>query len=79
MNQVWSYALAAVGILGIYLAGRRSLWGWAVGVAAQVLWIAFAVATSQYGFIISALAYGAVYGRNWRCWARERRAEQAAS
>jgi hypothetical protein len=65
---LWSYALAVVGILGIYLAGRKNLWGWAVGVFAQVLWIVFAVVTQQYGFIVSALAYGFVYGKNFLSW-----------
>jgi hypothetical protein len=69
---IWSIALAAVGILGIYLAGRKNLWGWAIGTGAQVLWIVFALVTQQYGFILSALAYGAVYGRNWYRWAAER-------
>lgn len=71
--MLWSYALAAVGILGIWLAGRRNLWGWAVGCGAQVLWIVYALVTDQYGFIVSALAYGAVYGRNWLRWYVENR------
>lgn len=74
---MWSYALAAVGILGIWLAGRRNLWGWAVGVAAQALWIVYGIATHQYGFIISALAYAAVYGRNWWKWSLEQRDAEA--
>lgn len=73
--MVWSYALAAVGILGIWLAGRKSLWGWAVGFGAQALWIIYALVTAQYGFIVSALAYAAIYGRNWVKWRREARAE----
>lgn len=68
---VWSYSLAAVGIAGIILAGRRNAWGWAIGLGAQVLWIIYAVVTSQYGFIVSALAYAIVYYRNWSTWIRE--------
>lgn len=68
---VWSFALAAVGILGIYLAGRKSVWGWAIGLGAQVLWIIFALVTAQYGFILTALAYGWVYGLNWWRWSRK--------
>jgi nicotinamide riboside transporter PnuC len=61
-----------IGIVGIWLAGRRNLWGWAIGLAAQVLWIVFALVTAQYGFIFSALAYGFVYARNWLRWRRDR-------
>ena len=70
---IWSVTLAAIGILGIYLAGNKSRWGWAVGVGAQLLWIVFAIVTAQYGFILSALAYGWVYGRNYLRWRREAR------
>lgn len=73
MNQWWSWILTAVGVLGIWLAGRKLTAGWAVGFGAQALWIAYAVATRQWGFIVSALAYGTVYGRNWLRWRRESR------
>ena len=79
MSPLWSYALAAVGILGIYLAGRRSWVGWAVGVGAQALWIIYALATSQPGFIVSAVAYAAVYGRNWWRWTHELTPPEATS
>lgn len=64
--QLWSWLLAAIGIAGIALAGRpRLAWlGWTVGLSAQALWIAYAVATGQYGFIASALGYATVYGIN---------------
>ena len=64
----WSILLTAVGVLGLWVAGRRSAWGWAIGIAAQALWIAYAVATRQWGFIASALAYGWVYSRNFWSW-----------
>ena len=40
----------------------------AVGVAVQLLWIAYAVTTAQWGFIGSALAYGAVNTLGWAAW-----------
>ena len=74
-NLIWSIALAAIGILGIYMAGNKSKFGWAVSFSAQALWFIFAIVTAQYGFILSALAYGWVYGRNYLRW----RAEQTAT
>lgn len=66
--MIWSFVLAAIGIFGLYIAGKQIWWGWAVGLGVQVLWIAFALTTGQYGFILSALAYGWVYGKNALAW-----------
>ena len=74
-NLIWSVSLAGVGILGIYLAGSKNIWGWAVSFAAQAAWIVFAIVTTQYGFILSALAYGWVYGRNYLRWRKETAAD----
>jgi hypothetical protein len=70
-NLLWSISLAAIGILGIYLAGNKSPLGWAVSFSAQAMWIVFAIVTAQYGFILSALAYGWVYGRNYLRWRKD--------
>lgn len=70
MNPGWSFLLAAVGLLGVWLAGRKSWTGWAVGIVSQVLWITYGLTTGQYGFFLSAFAYGAMYARNWWLWTR---------
>ena len=68
IHQFWSWALAGVGILGIYLAGRHKASGWLVGASAQVLWFAYAIVTRQWGFIFTAIAYAAIYLKNWWDW-----------
>lgn len=73
MNLIWSVALAVIGIFGIWLAGRKSKWGWAIGFFAQVLWFIFALVTKQYGFILSAVAYGWVYANNYLKWKKEQK------
>ena len=55
-----------------YLAGQKVWWSWFVGLGAQFLWLGYALATQQYGFVVSAVAYGWVYGRNGLAWASER-------
>ena len=69
--MIWSFVLAAVGVLGLYVAGRRLWWGWAIGLGAQSLWVVYAIATRQWGFIASAIAYGCVYTRNAVAWRRQ--------
>lgn len=64
--QAWSWLLAAVGIAAMWLAGRpsRAWLGWTVGITAQALWAAYAVATHQYGFLLSCTGYAVVYFLN---------------
>lgn len=66
----WSLLLTAVGVFGLYMAGRKVWWAWLIGLGAQVLWLSYAVSTQQYGFIVSAVAYGWVYGKNALAWRR---------
>jgi hypothetical protein len=47
----WSYLLAVIGVAGIYFVGRKTIWGWFVLLFNEVLWIAYATITQQYGFI----------------------------
>jgi hypothetical protein len=75
----WSFLLSAIGIVGILLAGSKRKVGWVVGFFVQPLWIIFAVTTEQYGFILNAVIYAAVYGRNWILWRRDERIERAAA
>lgn len=69
--MIWSFVLSAIGILGIFLAGKKNKLGWAIGLGAQVLWIVFAITTAQYGFIFAALAYGSIYLKNWLSWRKD--------
>lgn len=69
--ELWSWVLMAVGVTGLYFAGRKKAFGWGIGIAAQVLWLAFALTTQQYGFVVSSLVYGWVYVKNFVAWRRE--------
>lgn len=76
--EFWgSIVLAVVGLIGMEVAGRRSHWGWFIGMCAQVLWIIFATVTGQYGFYLSAAGYGLMYGKNWWKWRVEKRKKDA--
>jgi hypothetical protein len=64
----WSWILTAVGVTGLYFAGKNNKIGWAIGIGAQGLWISYALVTEQYGFLVSAFAYGFIYVKNFRAW-----------
>lgn len=76
MNPYWSYILTSVGLLGLWMAGRKYSGGWAVGIGAQALWAAYAIATGQWGFLVSAGLYGFVYTRNFVAWRRDELARE---
>jgi hypothetical protein len=69
--MMWSYVLAAIGVTGIFFVGRKTVWGWLVLLLNEFLWIAYALITDQYGFILSAIAYGIVYVKSYMLWRKE--------
>lgn len=71
ISQWWSWGLAAVGLLGLYLAGKKNKAGWLIGAGAQFLWIGYALVSEQYGFIATAIVYGFMYSKNYISWHRE--------
>lgn len=64
----WSWMLMAVGVTAMWLAGRRYWWAWLVGIFNELLWVGYAVATHQLGFIPFAIAYTWVYAKNAAEW-----------
>ena len=68
---MWSYVLAVIGVTGIFFVGRKTIWGWLVLLVNECIWIAYAIATKQYGFIFMATAYSAVYIRSYIHWKRD--------
>ena len=68
---MWSWVLAFIGVSGIFLVGRKTIWGWLVLLTNEFLWIVYALTTKQYGFIFAAVAYGVVYVKSFIHWKRD--------
>ena len=66
--EYWSWVLAAIGLCGIYFVGKKRIWGWLVLLFNETIWIAYALITEHYGFIVSYVAYAAVYIRSYLHW-----------
>jgi hypothetical protein len=47
----WPWLLTGLQVLALWSAGTRRWWGWLLGAAVQLPWIAYAVDTGQPGFI----------------------------
>lgn len=57
---VWPWLLTALQVLSLWSAGRRYWWGWLMGGAVQLPWIAYAMMTHQIGFIPGCLVSSSV-------------------
>ena len=68
INDNAHWVLAVIGVSGIYFVGRKTLWGWFVLLFNETLWTVYCLVTKQYGFIVSAVAYGLVYIKSYRHW-----------
>ena len=69
--EYWSWILAIIGVSGIFLVGRKTIWGWPVLFINECLWIVYALTTKQYGFIVAAIAYGIVYVKSFLHWRKD--------
>jgi hypothetical protein len=68
VNQLPSLVLGVWGMGVFWLAGSKRREAWAMGMAGQGLWAAYAVWLDQLGLLVSCGFYFAVYLRNWRKW-----------
>lgn len=73
MSGWWSWVLSIVGITGFILAGRKVWWSWYINLGCQALWLAYALTTKQYGFLIATIVYIFVFGKNALAWTKEHR------
>jgi hypothetical protein len=49
--RYWPWLLTGLQVLALWSAGRGRWWGWLLGGSVQLPWIAYAVVTTQLGFI----------------------------
>lgn len=62
-NQ-WSWLLSVSSMSTIFLAGTHPIYAWVWGIFSQVLWVGYGITTKQYGFIVTAIFFAALYSRN---------------
>lgn len=49
--RCWPWLLTGLQVLALWSAGTGRWWGWLLGGSVQLPWIAYAVVTSQLGFV----------------------------
>jgi hypothetical protein len=68
LEQILSWVVGAVGITGFFLAGKRVWWAWYVNIGCQAIWVAFAIVSNNYAFLITAFFYTIVFSKNAWNW-----------
>jgi ABC-type spermidine/putrescine transport system permease subunit I len=76
--NVIGLVLAALGALGMWVAGKGRWQGWAIGLATQPVWVVFAIVVHSWTLILTPLAYGTAYARNLWLWRKQERAQREA-
>lgn len=67
----WSAVLSAMGLVTVYLTGRRFCAAWVFGLMTQGVWLVYSIDTRQLPFLLSVLCYTGIYVRNLVKWRRE--------
>jgi hypothetical protein len=69
----WSWILGTIGVTALAAVGKYYWQGWMLATVNEALWIVYGLTTHQYGFIVAAIAYGAVDLNNMRRWWKHRK------
>ena len=72
------YLLTFLGVSMFFLAGNKVWWCWYLGLLTQALWFVYAIYTAQFGFLLGAFFYTAIYIRNAYKWTKERNESQGS-
>lgn len=64
------WLLSVITIYMTVLAGNKTRWAWAVGLANQALWLIWIFASESWGLLPMNAALWFVYGRNHWKWMR---------
>jgi hypothetical protein len=69
--NIWSWIVVVGGITGFIFAGRKKWWSWYINIGVQVLWVIYALVSNQPAFLVSAVLYTIVFGRNAYLWTKD--------
>jgi len=68
--DVWSFVLAGLGLLQLWLSGSKLRVNSVVGGVTSVAWFIYGCQSGQFGFLISAIIFFSVHVRNFVRWSK---------
>lgn len=78
LHQLLPLLTGIVTLVAMWLAGSGRWTGWALGLANQVLWLAFIIVFDAWGLLPLLVALVVVYTRNLVRWRRDDRLDHLA-
>lgn len=66
-----SWVIAALSFISLYLLTRKSKWGQAIGAVKEATFLLYALATHQYGFVVSTTSFTVMFLRGFIIWHRQ--------
>lgn len=76
LGQLPSFGVCLWGVLLLWIAGDKKRLGWALGILGEAFWVVYAVWLHQWGLILGAVMYAAIYARNFVKWGSDGPARQ---
>lgn len=64
------WLLSGISALMLWQMGNKSIWGPRIGLAAQVLWLYFAIDSKNYGLVPGVAMFAVVHIRNLHKWSK---------
>lgn len=58
----------AMGLTGVFIAGRKRRAGWALGFLSEPVWILWGYLSHNPGIYPWCVVWGVIYARNWWSW-----------
>lgn len=63
--------MAIIGSGGIFVVGKKNIWGWLILMINELLWTVYALVTRQYGFLVAVVLYSAAYIKSYTEWRQD--------
>lgn len=72
------WVLSAMGLYCTYLVTKKVSYSWLASAVLQVMWIAYAIATAQWGFIPGPVIFIGIAVHGWWKWRKDELEEKAS-